>query len=605
MVKAKLLGGPMKATFALACTSSVLVVSFSATLARAQQTRQLERMAPARSVEDSLKQGIIRVSAATLTPLSASTGATRALLAVQFNPQRPPGSSVALRPDGKTIVLRDDGQLGDVRANDRIFSAIVEVSQAEIAAEQKTAATLLQTRRLERFSGRVQLPALPIPPEAFQDLRRPLLQRPIPFIPIAFADPLLKDRSLMITDPSVIQDPTRTYDVCSKTGTKMGKWTFGYLMTQMANQAATSHTTASFVLDWLHQWEVPQTVNSFTIPARTGITATIITPWPRERVITWLPWPTRLNLAEAPFRLLAIVNRVDLRQNLIYGGGSAGEARFVFEAIDRRPSSNGTAKCVSLPFTVIFEYGIHKNSCSEVKAWAKQWYDLRPMAPSSGEYRAALEAITEQFVRAGANPSQLPNQNALSQLRTNERAIGVPWELREFHLAGTGFLASTTTKQEPDNSYHDGNPLVDWINANAASVAAGTHKVPDLLPATGKPLLAAHAPIPNDNLSFIWGRGHDIATPNARQQFSLATCSGCHTGETKTQFTHVKPAVSRPPTLSGFLTGISVVDPDPSDADNSTRVYNDLERRALDLDGLVNSICLRQLVFNNISRMTH
>jgi len=599
----------MKRTYTLETAAFLLAFSFAmfATRAVAQEVRQAadDRQAPPRSLEDSLRKGAIRVVSATLTPLSVTAEGTTARLAVTFEPQRPAGSSVTIRPDGKTVLLRDDGTGGDSLARDRVFSATIILDPTEIAREQKNAQQLLTTRQIEQFRGRVQLPPLKLPPEAFQDLRKPTLRLPSPLIILAFAEKLLKDRSLMITDPAVIGDPLRTFDVCSRTGTKMGKWTFGYLMTQMANQSATGHSAAAFTRDWLHQWEVAQTVNSFTIPARTQITPMIVAPWPKVPLFPFFPWLKRLDLREAPFRLLAIVNRVDLRQNLVYGGGSAGEARFIFEAIDRRPASPGGApQCKSLPFTVIFEYGIHKNSCSEVRVWGQQWYDLRPLVPSSTAYRTALEAITEQFVPAGSNPAQVPNRNALSQLRTNERAIGVPWELREFTLASSGFLVSATVKQEPDMSHHDTDRLVKWINANATAVAAGTHTVPDVFP-DGTRFLGARAPIPGDNTSFIWDRGHDITTANARQQFSLGTCSGCHTGETKTVFTHVKPAVMRPPALSGFLTGISVLDPDGTDTDNTIRTYSDLHRRALDLDGLVNSACIRQLVFNNISMMTH
>jgi hypothetical protein len=74
----------------------------------------------------------------------------------------------------------------------------------------------------------------------------------------------------------------------------------------------------------------------------------------------------------------------------------------------------------------------------------------------------------------------------------------------------------------------------------------------------------------------------------------LDTCNGCHAGETNTLFTHIKPGVI-PVTgaaLSGFMTGINVTDP----VDNTTvRTFNDLQRRATDLDGLLNSSCLSQL----------
>ena len=73
-----------------------------------------------------------------------------------------------------------------------------------------------------------------------------------------------------------------------------------------------------------------------------------------------------LDLNQAPFRLLAIVNRIDLRENLTYGAGSAGEGRLVFGAVD--PTT-----CAPLKFTVIFEYGIHRTGCIALKAWANNW----------------------------------------------------------------------------------------------------------------------------------------------------------------------------------------------------------------------------------------
>ena len=68
----------------------------------------------------------------------------------------------------------------------------------------------------------------------------------------AFLLPDLRQRSgratdcLVITDGSIIRDPARTYDGCSTTGS-MGKWTFGALMTQMANQYL-SHRNRSVLI---------------------------------------------------------------------------------------------------------------------------------------------------------------------------------------------------------------------------------------------------------------------------------------------------------------------------------------------------------------------
>src|SRR6185503_9674201 len=92
-----------------------------------------------------------------------------------------------------------------------------------------------------------------------------------------------------------------------------------------------------------------------------------------------------------------------------------------------------------------------------------------------------------------------------------------------------------------------------------------------------------------------------ITNRQARFLFSLGTCNACHAGETQTAFTHVKPApFGTPAGLSGFLTGISVVDP----ADGSpTRLFNDLQRRAIDLDALVNSKCLPLILIDRVHQV--
>jgi hypothetical protein len=81
-----------------------------------------------------------------------------------------------------------------------------------------------------------------------------------------------------------------------------------------------------------------------------------------------------------------------------------------------------------------------------------------------------------------------------------------------------------------------------------------------------------------------------ITNRQARHLFSLNTCNACHAGETNTPFTHVGVApFGAPVPLSGFLTGINVNDP----ADGTpSRHFEDLTRRAADLDALLNSPCI-------------
>ena len=96
--------------------------------------------------------------------------------------------------------------------------------------------------------------------------------------------------------------------------------------------------------------------------------------------------------------------------------------------------------------------------------------------------------------------------------------------------------------------------------------------------------------------------GPFITNREARHKFSLNTCNACHATETATIFTHVKPApFGTVAPLSGFMTGISVADP----VDGApTRTFNEFERRALDLDQLVNLPSVFQMN-NHRQAITH
>src|SRR5262249_59164334 len=80
---------------------------------------------------------------------------------------------------------------------------------------------------------------------------------------------------------------------------------------------------------WLQTWQANQTINTFNVPARPNINTQIIQPWLAAS------GGASLDLGIAPFRLLAIVNRLDLRTGSGGYGGStrnAGELRVVFGA---------------------------------------------------------------------------------------------------------------------------------------------------------------------------------------------------------------------------------------------------------------------------------
>lgn len=535
-----------------------------------------------------------RAEKTTLTRLAEETAEGNTILVVKFARESQLADSVAIMLEQREVILRDDGQGVDEQADDGKFSAVVNIPEEEIVATQQHLDSLRQrfptvpVFEQRRLVSQRELPII--------DLERFRERLPIDFIPAGIPGVVDEARTLMITSTLVVDDPSRTFNPCTNAGTPMGSWTFGHLMREMANEPETGINPSDFVRRWLNRWKFPQVVNDDFIPARLDIQNQIIAPW---EVASGVGPGGPLDLAKAPFRLLAIVNRVDLRENFVYGGGSAGEARFVFCAVD--------ANCQPLRFTVIFEYGIKKRNCFELKAWAQQWLDLQNHALGSPAYNTALQAITDQFVSAGADPTKLPNKSALNQLRTNENALVPLWELREFRLfnedSDAGHLRLVTVKQTPDFDLNGEAVIADYVNAIAADILLNQHQVPLEFP-PGQPFLGGAAPTPG---GMFWDGpsvppGPDITNPDARHLFSLNTCNGCHAGETNTAFTHIFPApFGSTPMLSGFLTGIDVIDP----ADNITeRHFDDLQRRAQDLDNLAHSPCF-SMVFHMPLLMQH
>ena len=87
----------------------------------------------------------------------------------------------------------------------------------------------------------------------------------------------------------------------------------------------------------------------------------------------------------------------------------------------------------------------------------------------------------------------------------------------------------------------------------------------------------------------ITNTGPFINSNEARHIFSLNTCNGCHAAETGTLFMHVRPTpFGIPAELSGFMTGIEVVDPFEG---VTARSFNDLERRRLEVENILNTAC--------------
>jgi hypothetical protein len=472
--------------------------------------------------------------------------------------------------DGRTATLRDDGSNGDRIAGDGVFSGPAVLDLAAEQAHNRAVASATSSASLPdpTFNGRQLVSTRdlrPQPDSTFAPFAR------IPLRPIGISTAILPANSLLIRHPGVINDPTRTFDPCTNAGNPAGVWTFNHLMTEMANQPLTGVTPAAFTRNWLRHWEVPQPINGWVVPARPAILPRIINPWPLIG--------TQLNMARSPFKLIAIVNRLDLGAGSApagYGGSGGGELRFVFAAVDR------SAGCNISPFLVIFEYEVPKSRCPDVKAWAQAWANLSLMAIGSAAYNAALQALTQQVVVRNTMPAK-PNGNAINQIRTNEIMLAAPWELREFRFLPTTvpLLGQTTMALTPGDPRNNTAVFANFVNANTPAILANTYTVPPMWLAL--PFLGANSLIPNPFTMFWNGPG--IVDLNARHKFSQNTCNGCHAREMNTTFTHIDEFGNLSPLLSGPLV---VIDP----VSGVPRNFDEMLMRQTHLNSVANQSCL-------------
>jgi hypothetical protein len=362
-------------------------------------------------------------------------------------------------------------------------------------------------------------------------------------------------RELTIRDVSVVDDPIRTSVDGPAGDPRTGAWTFARFMERLSPTPEDAPDVTEAVL---RTFTETQTINGFSVGPRFGMEPAVLQPWPRRA-------DGKLDLAQAPMRLLAIVNRLDLK-NL--ANGSAGEGRIVFGVLG--PTG------FPMEFTVILEYQLPANSPEELQEWADAWHALAALPFPSEEYNNALQAITDRFSARGAMPER-PNGSALLDLRTNEIALDFIWQLREFRLSPTtGFLVPAGVALTPDASFNGSDTLARFITANEPSILTETHGVPALF---------------EDN-AFLGGAVFNSIDTwfapgvnlEARHKFSLNTCNGCHGGETNTAFLHIFPrGPGQQSGLSGFLTGTTVLDR----FSGTERRFSELSRRRQLMEQLV------------------
>ncbi|MGB0177083.1 MAG: hypothetical protein ACPF9D_07950, partial [Owenweeksia sp.] len=287
----------------------------------------------------------------------------------------------AIYVDENKVVLRDDGVGADDIAGDKIYSVYTTEDIQMFSQEMQNRRDLVISGEASLFtSGRSLIdPSHPslsdvhnsdftnIQPGVPVNIPMALLGPVVPGggagnkVSGTSSIPVLIDHSLMITDPSVIEDPTRTYDPCTG-GNPNGDYTLWELMRQMASinpgSIATDLQTSDFIKKWLDNWTFTQTINGDVVDQR---------PLVNNIIQNWESFPGGpLDPKSTDFKLSAIVLRSDLRGNSGYGVSDAGEVRFVFQLLN-------TNACFPERFLLILEYGINIDNCTDLHGYFTKW----------------------------------------------------------------------------------------------------------------------------------------------------------------------------------------------------------------------------------------
>lgn len=459
--------------------------------------------------------------------------------------------------DDGLVEFHDDGNGPDLIPEDRIYSAYIrEDIENFLSTVQALEDALDQAGSYTHFTGHIGQEITDLPEfdeTAFQNFEEVELRSSL----INGADcltELKKENSLFITDLSIVEDGARTYNIVANTGNYDGVWTFGHMMKNMANTSVTGVSVKNFMKSWVKKWTESITVNGQTIPEREKIVQYLIEPWLRKArnngslSVTLSNWESiwddsqtpEIGLVRyAPFKLIAIVNRLDLVGNTAYNSAflNAGETRFIFTLVSvyNWPTIPKITEIGQVPrvdnqdfgidpnyqdwkgMNVIFEYGNVVDGRCFLKDFAQSWLDLSAYSFGDPNLNDALEAITNTVTEPNTNPNK-PNSSAINRIRTNERIFqpvvsnnnagwfASDWQFRQFQINPTTHLLDqvplTNTPVNASNFSHTiffpssqpcmsgdlyyvcsdntiGGNLIDFVFGTQKSrVHRGTHNIP-------------------------------------------------------------------------------------------------------------------------------
>ncbi len=327
----------------------------------------------------------------------------------------------------------------------------------------------------------------------------------------ACEEPIDEFKELLIVDEAALDTPRAK-------NAEGGVWSFRHAIESMAPDGVDG---GEFVARWLMAWIERKELNGFPLDTPNeeralSMNSIVVCPWlsatpENECDATCSTCKTRkLDLALAPFRLIGIVNRIELRDTLEIAPN--GEGRLVF-GLTQGPADDPASR--PLAMTVIFEYFLPETMSA--KQWAEAWHHLGQL-PDGEPFLAGLEDVTNRFVKRGSRPGAI-NGSALAQVRTNESTLNWIWQLREFGLGEDGLLALRPTWNTPAEQLNGTDSLREFIVANDARIREKKHVLPVSMRAGSA-----------DARRYSWSvSGVD---PTTMRRFAEETCNGCHSSTT-------------------------------------------------------------------------
>ena len=333
-------------------------------------------------------------------------------------------------------------------------------------------------------------------------------------------------KSLLITAKEVVNDELQTQYVAGDS-TK-GQWSFVGLMSQIAPPGV---DLEMFIKNWLLTWTVAIPVNGFNVAPRN--ISKVLQHWPKDD-------SGRLDLSKAPFRLLAISNRIDLRSAALEDKHS-GMLNFVFGLYDQTEGPN-FGQPLNMMVSMEFEMRTEIHGLID---WALRWYNLSHTPTNAAAYKQALAVIIRDATQRNTKISKSGN-SPFSAIRTEEMLSSNSAEFREFGLNSEGKLAVAPLQQTPDVSFNSSRKaeLIQWVNDNLSLVSSNQFTIP-------QEFLAGASTAP----AASWLQ--DSKLPGqARRNLAMSTCTGCHQSETQNGVIHLSNRKAEESSqLSNFLRG--------------------------------------------------